>query len=238
MRAEANAVLYGTNHFEFSIGHEGGPSPFNTIRALPQSGISYIKACTVSICTYPWAKKEKLNLMRGWMDEMCKLMMQGGNLQEIKIEIALDCLDIAVPSDMSRFGPLLEPLQRLNGLKSVTVKGLVTEAYVAKLKRIMEGDGSRKYKRKVGADDEEEIVLRPKQKRRNEVSLMSYLIAIPHSFVTVNTKSLCINSGTEVTEPFIIIRNAYHFSFSNICLYNTLRECEELNMERDMAESG
>jgi hypothetical protein len=184
IRAEANAVLYGTNHFEFSVGHGGGPSPFNTVRALPQSGISHIKACTVSVCTYPWTKKQKLNLIREWMDEMCNLLMEGGNLQEIKIEVGLDCLDIAVPSDLSKFGPLLEPLECLNGLKSVIVKGLVTEAYVAKLKRIVESDRTRKYKRKVGVDDEEEIVLRQKRKRRNEVGLKSsnrYTPLIRHS---------------------------------------------------------
>jgi len=163
IHAEAKAVLYGTNHFEFSIGHRGGPSPFNTIRALPQFGISQIKACTVSVCAYPWAEKRQLKQMRGWMDEMCKLLMQGGNLQEIKIEVGVNHLNPAVPSDFARFDPVLKPLERLNGLKSVVVKGLAIEAYRAKLK-----DTARKYKRKVGADSEEEVVLRPKQKYRNQ----------------------------------------------------------------------
>ena len=200
MRAEANAVLYGTNHFEFSIGSGGGPSPFNTVRALPQSGISHIKACTVSVCMYPWAEKEKLRVMRGWMDEMCKLLMQGGNLQEIKIRVRQPpgSVHTAVPSDSSKFGLVLEPLERLNCLKSVIVKGLATEGCGAMLKGIMEGGRARKYKRKVGGDGEEKVVLRPKRKRRNEVNLKSYSIAIPHLFATVNDRTLCNNNGTKL----------------------------------------
>ena len=201
MRAEANAVLYGTNHFEFSIGYGGGPSPFNTIRALPQSGISHIKACTLSVCTNPWADKKKLSLMRGWMNEMCKLLMQGGNFREITIEVGLGCLNSGVPLD-SKIGRILGPLEHLNGLKSVIVKGLVTEAYGVKLKRMIEGGGTRKYKRKVGADDEQDIVLRPKQKRRNEVSLKLVLSHI-HSFAVVNDKSLCNNSRTELVSSSV-----------------------------------
>jgi hypothetical protein len=185
MRAEANAVLYGTNHFEFSIGHGPGGSPFNTIRALPQSGISHIKAWSLSVSIYPWIEGRHLSLMRGWMNEMCKLLMEGGNLQEITIEVRPG----SVPLELSKLGLVLESLECMKGLKSVIVKGLVTEACGAKLKRIVEGDRTRKYKRKVGADGEEEVVLRPKQKRRNEVSLKSYSVAIPHSFVAVNDKS-------------------------------------------------
>jgi len=168
IHAEANAVLYGTNCFEFSIGHGEGPSPFNTIRALPQFGVSQIKACTVSVCAYPWAEKRQLKQMREWMDEMCKLLMQGGNLQEIKIEVGVNHLNTALPSDFARFDPVLKPLERLNGLKSVIVKGLVTEAYGAKLKTIVQDDKARKYKRKAEADSEEEVVLRPKQKYCNQ----------------------------------------------------------------------
>jgi len=168
IHAEANAVLYSTNHFQFSIGHGAGPSPFNTIRALPQFGISQVKACSISVYAYPWAQKRQLKQMRGWMDEMCKLLMQGGNLREIKIEVGLNHLNTAVPSDLVRFDLVLKPLERLNGLKSVIVKGLVTEAYEAKLKTIVQGDGARKYKRKVGAGEDDEVALRPKKKYRNE----------------------------------------------------------------------
>ncbi|KIM81458.1 hypothetical protein PILCRDRAFT_89164 [Piloderma croceum F 1598] len=143
MRAEANAVLYGTNHFEFSIGHGPGRLPFNTIRALPQSGISHIKAWTVSVCVYPWIDGRNLSLMREWMDEMCKLLMEGGNLQEIKIKVRPGCLAVLPWSELSKLGLILEPLECMNGLKSVIVKGLVTEACGAKLKRIVE---VRKYK--------------------------------------------------------------------------------------------
>ena len=175
MRAEANAVLYGTNHFEFSIGEGRYGSPFNTIRALPQSGISHIKAWSISVCVLPWIVRKNLSLMRGWMDEMCKLLMEGGNLQEIKIEVR----PASVRLESSKLGLVLEPLECTKGPKSVVVKGLIAEACEAKLKRIVEGDRTRKYKRKVGADGEEEVALRPKQKRRNEVSLKSYSVAIP-----------------------------------------------------------
>ena len=40
-----------------------------------------------------------------------------------------------------------------------------------KLKGIMERDGARKYKRKAGVDSEEEVVLRPRRKLRNNVGL-------------------------------------------------------------------
>jgi len=166
IRAEANAVLYGTNHFEFSMGRAGGPSPFNTIRSLPQSGISQLKSCTISVIN-PCIDKGHLDLLTGWMDEMCGLLVKGGNLQEVKIEIVLNNL-FNVSSDLAGFNPILRPLERLNGLKSAVVKGLVDKAYGARLKTILEGDRSRKYKRKAGVDDEEEVVLRPRQKLRDE----------------------------------------------------------------------
>ena len=173
IRAEANALLYGTNHFKFSIGCGVGPSPFNTIRALPQSGISQIKACTIRVFVLSGLEKSPI---RSWMDEMCKLMKQGGNLQEIKVEVRLDHLNTANPSDLSKFERVLwvlKPLERLNGLKSVTVEGLVTEAYGAELKRLMEGDGTRKYKkRKAETDSIEEVAVRPNKKRRSEVGLL------------------------------------------------------------------
>jgi len=158
IRAEANALLYGNNHFEFSIGRGGGPSPFNTIRTLPQSGISQIKACTVRIFIFPGIKKRQLNPIIDWMDEMCKLLKQGGNIQEIEIEIGLHHLYAEGPSDLVKFDCLLKPLERLSGLKSANVKGLVTEAYGAKLKRVVECDGIRKYtKRKAETDSEGRI---------------------------------------------------------------------------------
>jgi len=166
IRAEAIALLYGTNHFEFSVGDGSGPSPFNTIRALPQSGISQIKSCAFHVVIFPGLQKR---LIRGWMDEICKLLMHGGKLQEIKVEVGLDHGNIADPPDLVKVEPLLKPLERLNGLKSAIVKGLVTEAYAAQLKRLMENDGTRKYKkRKAETAGEEEVVLRPKKKRSKE----------------------------------------------------------------------
>jgi len=170
IRAEANALLYGTNHFKFSIGRGGGPSPFNTIRALPQSGISQIKACTIHVFIFPGLEKRELSPIRDWVHEMCKLLKQGGNLQEIEIEIGLHHLDTADPLDFLKFERLLKPLECLSGLKSVNIKGLVTDAYRAELKRVVEDDGTRKYKkRKAGTDSEEDVVvLRPKKKRTNK----------------------------------------------------------------------
>jgi hypothetical protein len=107
------------------------------------------------------------------MEEMCKLLRHGGNLREITIDIALGRYywGGAGPSDLAQFEPLLKPLERLSGLKSVIVKGAVTETYRAEFKRILEGDGTtRRYKkRKVGTDSEEEVVLRPRKKHITEV---------------------------------------------------------------------
>jgi hypothetical protein len=172
IRAEASPLLYGTNHFEFSIGQQGGgPSPFNTIRALPQSGISQIKTCIIRIFIFPGlVEKPNLSPMIGWMDETCKLLKRGGNLQDIEIEVGFEYLEIAKPSDLVKFEPLLKPLERLKDLRSATVKGLVTPAYGAELKRVLEGDGTRKYKkRKAETDSKIEVAVRPKKKRNNEV---------------------------------------------------------------------
>jgi hypothetical protein len=51
-----------------------------------------------------------MNPTKDWMDETCKLLKQGGNLQEIKIEVKLDHLDTVNPSDLAKFTPLLQPL--------------------------------------------------------------------------------------------------------------------------------
>jgi hypothetical protein len=166
IRAEANALLYGTNHFEFSIGRRGRFAPINTIRALPQSGIGQIKTCTISIFASPGLEKRQLSPIRGWMNEMYQLLKWGGNLQEIEIEVGLDRLDTAGPSDLVMFEALLKPLEGLHGLKSAVVKGPITEAYREELKRVMEGDGARKYKKRKAAPGlEGESVVRLKKKR-------------------------------------------------------------------------
>jgi len=95
---------------------------------------------------------------------MCEFLSR--NLQEITIDVTLHLWGVPGPSDLAKFEPLLKPLERLSGLKSAIVKGVVTEAYGAKLKMILENDGVRRYKkRKVGTDSEEEVVLRPRKKR-------------------------------------------------------------------------
>ena len=166
IRDEANAVLYGTNRFEFSIGRGHGPSPFNTVRALPQSGISQIKVCIVHTFVSPWLNREELREISGWMNEMCNLLKKGGNLQEIEVEIGINYVHTAKKSDLVKFRGLLKPLEGLNGLESAKVTGLVAEAYRAEFKRNAESDGTRKYKkRKAGTNIEEEVVLRPKKRR-------------------------------------------------------------------------
>lgn len=184
IRAEANALLYGTNHFEFSIGRRGRLAPINTIRALPQSGISQIKACTMSILVSPGLEMRQLSPIRGWINEMYQLLKRGGNLREIKIEVGLDLLDTAGPSDFIKFVPLLKPMKGLNGLKSAVVKGLITEDYREEFKRVMEGDGtSKSKKRKVGPLREGESVVQLKKKRRNKVCLPFISTTIFHSLI-------------------------------------------------------
>jgi len=165
IRAEANALLYGSNHFEFAIGSGGGPSPYNTIRTLPQSGISQITACTIHLYICPWITSRHASPIRNWMEEMCGLLKHGGNLQEITIEVGLHYHGPAERSDFLKIENLLKPLERLDGLKSAIVKGTVAEVYKAKLKWKLEDDGIRTYKkRKMGTDSEDLVVLRPKKK--------------------------------------------------------------------------
>lgn len=163
IRAEANALLYGTNHFEFAIGYWTWPSPYNTIRALPQSGITQIKSCTFHLSHT--TEKQHIRLMKKWMEELCGLLKQGGNLQEITIEVE-NCFGIAGPSDLVKFESVLKPFECLGGLKSAVVKGLgVTEAYRATFKKVLEDDGIRMYKkRRTGTVDVEEVVLRPRKR--------------------------------------------------------------------------
>jgi len=155
IRAEASTLLYGTNYFEFSVGHGDGPSPFNTIRALPQSGIMEIKACTIRIFVFPWLKKGQMIAIRGWMDEFCKLVRQGGNLQDIEI-----VLNNTVESNAERFQTLLRPLKSLSGLKSVIVKGHISEAYGAELKKIMESHATIVCKKRKAVRDTDRVELR------------------------------------------------------------------------------
>lgn len=160
MRAEANALLYGTNHFEFSVGRGIGSSPFNTIRALPQSGIRQIKICTIRISIPTSTGKREMNPIKSWMDELCELLKQDRNLEEIEIElnyhiIPLDNLD-------EKFQTLLKPLEGLRGLKSVVVKGQVTETYGAKLKKVMESK-----KRKLASNEEDIAPLKKRYQTRS-----------------------------------------------------------------------
>jgi hypothetical protein len=161
MRAEASALLYGTNHFELSIGRGVGPPLFNTIRALPQSGIRQIKVCTVRVTIPISAGKREMKPIRSWMDELCELLKQGANLEEIEIELNYH----TIPSENldEKFQTLLEPLEGLRGLKSVIVKGQVTEAYGAELKKKMESNGTKK--RKAAVDNEGDIAP-PKKKHQ------------------------------------------------------------------------
>ena len=169
IRTEANALFYGTNHFEFAIGHRWAvPSPYNTIRALPQSGISQIKSCTLHLSHN--AQRQLLKQMKEWMEELCALLKQGGNLQEITIEVENHLCTPSL-SDVVKFEPVLKPFKHLSGLKSTVAKGPgVTDAYRAALKRVLEDDGTRIYKRrKAGTNSVEEVVLRPRKRHIAEV---------------------------------------------------------------------
>jgi hypothetical protein len=69
------------------------------------------------------------------MEEMYELLKDGGNLQEITIEVGLHYLGPAERSHSLKIENLLKPLERLNSLKSANVKGTVAEIYKAKLSR-------------------------------------------------------------------------------------------------------
>lgn len=164
IRAEANAVLYNTNRFEFLIG-----GLVNTVRALPQSGISQIRACTIHIAVFLKIRDDKLSLICGWVDELCKLLKKGGNLQEIHVEMQVSphlYVHFASPRDLARFESLLEPLEGLKCLKSGDVKGVVTEDYRAEFRKRIEGGGTRKSKKREAETDtsEETRILRPKRR--------------------------------------------------------------------------
>jgi len=165
IRAEASALFYGSNHFEFSVGIGYGPSPYNTIRTLPQCGISQITACTIHLCICLWITAQHVTPIRNWMAEMCELLKHGGNLREITIEVEFDYTTPAGRSELLKIKNMLKPLERLNGIKMAIVKGIVAEDYKAELERKMKDDGIRTYKkRKIGTDSEDEVVLRPKKK--------------------------------------------------------------------------
>jgi len=169
VRAEASVVLYGTNRFEFAIGkrprmgftRRTGPSPYNTVRALPQSGISQIRACTVRVfmdtVRAELPEKQDMNLIREWLAELCRLLKQGKHLREIEVE--LDHFDYAqsesVQLKVEKFQTLLKPLEGLKGLKSAVVKGKVTEAYKMKLKMIMESNATNIHKKRKAETDRE-----------------------------------------------------------------------------------
>jgi hypothetical protein len=161
IRAEANALLYGTNHFQFSIGNSYGPSPFNTVRALPQLGIKQIKECTIRIFASIF-EKQKLQMTSDWLNEVCTLLSQGGNLRKIEIELKVR-LSTTPSLDLGNFGPVLKPLVRLRGLNSATVTGPVTEACSIKLKEMMESTGARSRKREA---DNVKRVVQPKKRRK------------------------------------------------------------------------
>jgi hypothetical protein len=144
IRAEASAILYGTNHFKFSIGARptsrywgvSGPSPYNTVRALPQSGISQINACTIRIRIFwpAWNVFTEQNLIKEWLYEICNLLKQGGRLREIEVELEYS----VIFSQWEGHTAYLKPFEGLSGLESAIVKASVDEAYAARLEKIME----------------------------------------------------------------------------------------------------
>jgi hypothetical protein len=179
IRAEANALLYGSNHFEFLIVHgESERFPYNTIRALPQFAVRQIKACTIHICIFPRITKQRLNAIRRKMGEICKLLMQDGNLQELIIDARFQANNFGATTsgDPVKFEPLLQSLKRLRGLKLAIIKVLgVAETYGAELKRILEDDGIEKYKRKAETDSDQEVHIQADEaKRKHDINTTSH----------------------------------------------------------------
>jgi len=181
IRTEASALLYSTNRFKFGIGRRptsgyfcgNGPSPFNTIRALPQSAISQIKMCAVRVymCTFcNEVPPAEMCIIKDWLEEMCTLFERGRQLREIKVE--LDHYNYrrirgplpTITLNVEKFQTLLEPLKKLKWLKLAIVKGKVTNAYGAELKEIMEGGAAwGQKKRKTEMDKEKAIAKSKKQ---------------------------------------------------------------------------
>lgn len=176
IRAEASALLYGRNHFQFSIGYSYGPSPFNTVQVLPQPGIKLIKECTIRIFISTVFEKRKLRVTSDWLNEVCTLLNQGGNLQKIEIEVRTQFPTTPLV-DLGKFGPVLKPLVRLRGLKSATVTGPVTEACSIKLKEMMESTGARSGKREAETGDNVGSVMQPKKRRRIQVSPLFVMLS-------------------------------------------------------------
>ena len=136
IHAEATPILYSTNHFVFSMGirRAWGAGPYNTVGAVPRSGIMQIKECTVRICVGIRAHTQHdTAIINGWLDELCTLLKQGGHLREIRVELDH-------PFDhLLKDGPtLLRPFHSLSQLKSASVDGHVTETYAGELKAVME----------------------------------------------------------------------------------------------------
>jgi hypothetical protein len=164
IHTEASALLYGTNRFKFCIGRRptsgyfkgNGPSPFNTVRALPQSAIGQIKICAVRIymCTFcaSLPRARDMSYIKNLLAEMCKLLEKGGLLREM--EMQLDHYDyptfqgLHAPLDVDRFQMVLEPLKVLKGLNSASIRGSITNAYGSELKEIMEGGAVWSQKRR------------------------------------------------------------------------------------------
>lgn len=162
-RAEASALLYGTNRFEFSIGTRpasghwvgNGPSPYNTVRALPRFAISQIKTCRVRISMFRWCKglppSPGMHTIKLWFEEMCGLLKQGGHLQVMEIQLDDDYRPIQetlAALDVRKYQRLLAPLEELKGLKSAVVEGRVESTYCAELVKLMEGGPVEGKKRK------------------------------------------------------------------------------------------
>jgi hypothetical protein len=85
----------------------------------------------------------KMHTIKVWLEEMCKLLKQGGHLQALEVHLdnhrhSQIHAELAA-LDVEKYQKLLEPLKRLKGLKSAVVEGKVTKAYSAELKESMEG---------------------------------------------------------------------------------------------------
>lgn len=131
---EAGDVLYRKNNFSCVMGDEKRVfcvgwyySPFNTVRALPQSAIGKITSFTLFICveTYgglPRYEATKPKVLE-WLDELSSLLKDGESLRSICIQVRLSDGYQA----LGVYDDILKPLKVLDGLQEAKVEGDITK---------------------------------------------------------------------------------------------------------------
>jgi hypothetical protein len=104
------------------------------------SGISQIKTLMLRIFVVIYSLitvyeiKRQINIIGGWLDEMCTLLKQSVHLQEMGVAFHYPYEQSEIEHHRAL---LLKPFERLSGLKSVVVMGDVRKTSAAQLKKIM-----------------------------------------------------------------------------------------------------